>query len=372
MLYYIKYGVKALVQDKIIMFWSVAFPLILATLFYFTIFNIAEEIEFQVVPVAVVEGSEEDIAFQEFIKAIDGEIVEVSRLSEEESLQALERGEVQGIFFEEDIPTLTVLQNNIYTSILNSVLQSYVQSKHVIENIAREHPEQLEQAMEKYINYEDVTREVSVDGDTINFTLQFFYALVGMACMYGAFIGMKITMNMQANLTPLAARRCITPKHKLKVILGDTLIAYIIQMMNVTILLFYMGVVLDIGLEKNWGYLLLTTYVGSVIGVSFGAFVGAIGKMAEGTKIAIIIAVSMFFSFFAGLMDSSMKYRVDQILPIFNRINPVALITDSFYSLNTYNDMEQFFTNLTTMMIYSVAFILGTFLLVRRERYDSI
>ncbi len=372
MLYHIKYGVKALVQDKEIMFWSAIFPLILGTLFHFTLSNLSGVESFQLIPVAIVDNQEENVVFVEFIKSIDGEIVEIQYADEQEALKLLEENTVKGVFYASEEPSLTILQNSMETSILGSVFESFLQGQRVVENIMREHPENLEKAMETYMSVDTTVHEVSVDGKAMNFTLQFFYALIGMGCMYGAFLGMKVSINMQANLTPLAARRCVSPAHKLGVVVKDTVIAICIQWINSTILLCYLRYILDIGLENQWGYILLTTYTGGVIGVSVGVFIGAIGKMRENTKTGIIIAETMVFCFLAGLMDSQMPLRVDQVAPIVNDLNPVALITNSFYSLNTYNNMEAFYKNITTMLLYSVLLIVGSYFMVRREQYDSI
>ena len=37
-------------------------------------------------------------------------------------------------------------------------------------------------------------------------------------------------------------------------------------------------------------------------------------------------------SFLAGMMGGSMKYVIDKNVPIINKINPAAMITDGFYA----------------------------------------
>ena len=62
----------------------------------------------------------------------------------------------------------------------------------------------------------------------------------------------------------------------------------------------------------------------------WGCFVGSLGKLSEGIKVAVILAISMVCSFLAGLMNSNMKDLVEKHVPIINRINPAALISDAF------------------------------------------
>ena len=72
----------------------------------------------------------------------------------------------------------------------------------------------------------DLVQEVSPGGKTIDGTSQFFYALIAMACLYGCFIGFGSAITLQANLTPLAARRSVTPTHKLKLILSEQISSF--------------------------------------------------------------------------------------------------------------------------------------------------
>ena len=80
----------------------------------------------------------------------------------------------------------------------------------------------------------------------------------------------------------------------------------------------------------------------------------------------------MVCSFLAGLMNSNMKDLVEKHVPIINRINPAALISDAFYCINVYNDTARYYRNLVTLAVMSAAFVMASFLLIRRNRYDSI
>lgn len=118
--------------------------------------------------------------------------------------------------------------------------------------------------------------------------------------------------------------------------------------------------------------MLLVSFVGCMIGVSMGLFISSMGRMGEGVKVALILGVSMICSFLAGLMNGNVKDTVDRSFPIINRINPAALIADAFYCINVYDDPARYTRNLVTLVIMSAVLTIGSFLVVRRERYDSI
>ena len=141
---------------------------------------------------------------------------------------------------------------------------------------------------------------------------------------------------------------------------------------DVIVLLLYLRYILKLDFEGQIGRMLLISFLGSLIGVSMGIFVGSLGKMKEGIKIGIILGISMVCSFLSGLMNNTMKDLVEKNAPFLNRINPAALISDAFYCINVYDDMGRYYRNLITLALMSVLLVTASFLLIRRESYDSI
>ncbi len=94
--------------------------------------------------------------------------------------------------------------------------------------------------------------------------------------------------------------------------------------------------------------------------------------MGEGIKVGILLGISMTGSFLAGLMSADMKYAVEQHAPLVNRINPAAVITDALYCINVYDDAVRYRRSLVTLTCMCVVLTLVSFLLIRRERYDSL
>lgn len=378
----LKYSLLVKARDFSVNFWPLVFPLILATLFYFAFGNM-DEADFETVPTAVVvetdsageKAASADSVFLDFLHEMEMEesrLIKVEEMSESEALQALEEKKVSGIFFVGDEISLSVAGNGISESILQSLLESYENGKQTLENIVQIHPEGMQEAIRQMEDYEALVEQISLGGRTTDGNVQFFYALVAMACLYGSFIGLRAAIALQANLTPLAARRCVTPTHKLRLILLEMFSSFFLHFMNVVILLIYLRYILKLDFQGQTDKMLIISFIGSMIGVSFGIFVGSIGKMGEGAKIGILIGISMVFSFLSGLMNAEMKYMVDQYMPIINRINPAALISDAFYCINVYDDQVRYRSNLVTLSVMCIALIAVSFYMIRRERYDNI
>lgn len=376
MLHLMKYEVKVKLYNFNILFWPLVFPLILGTLFYFA-FGKIEEADFETVQVAVVKEAdsregETFLSFLESIETDESKLIKTEPMEEKKALEALEEKKVAGIYYAGEEPSLTVGGIGLEESILQSLLESYTNGNKTMENIASTHPEKLGKAAEQMADYKDWVQQVSLGGKTTDGNSQFFYALIAMACLYGCFIGFGSALDLQANLTPLAARRCITPTHKLKLVLSEMLTSFGLHFGNIIILLLYLRYVLQMEFQGELLRMLLVSLIGSMLGVSMGIFIGSIGKFGEGIKIGILIGVSMVCSFLAGLMNSSMKDVVERYCPIVNRINPAALIADAFYCINVYDDPNRFTRSLIILTIMSAGLTVGSFLVVRRERYDSI
>ena len=374
MLHLIKYNIIVKLKNFNVVFWPLFFPLILGTLFYFA-FGQMEEGDFETVPVAIVSETDAYMVFIEFLKGIENsedELIHTQEMSEDDALNALENHKISGILYTGQTPSLTVSKNGLEESILQSLLESYQNGKRTLTTIAAIHPEGMEQAVLQMSDYSDLVQQVSLGGKTTDGNAQFFYALIAMACLYGAFIGFGAAVTLQANLTPLAARRCVTPTHKLKLIVSEMLASFLLQFVNVLILLVYLRYVLHLDFEGQLSNMLLISLIGSMIGVSMGIFIGSLGRMSECIKIGILLGISMVCSFLAGLMNNTMKNIVEQHVPIINRINPAALISDAFYCINVYDDTARYTRNLITLSIMCAALIITSFCLVRRERYDSI
>lgn len=371
----IKYSFLAKIRDFSLVFWPFVFPLVLTTAMYFSIGQM-EESDFETIPVAIVTQStgEEDV-FQEYLETMGDDqkaLISVRTMAEEEAVSALENGDIEGIFYSGEEPSLTVGGSGLAQSILQMILESYTEGKQTLEDVSELHPEGMEAAIRQMSDYGSVTEEVSLGGRTTNTTAQFFYAMIGMACLYGCFIGYQSAMDLQANLSALAARRCVSPVHRMRWILSETAVSFGIHFVNMLVLLAYMKYILRLEFAGSYAEMIPVVIIGSMIGVTMGMFITSIGKMGESVKIGIMISVSLALSFLAGLMNADIKNVIDRNVPLLNRINPAALISDALYCLNVYNAPARYMQDIVILSVMCAFLLAGTFLIVRRERYGSI
>ncbi len=370
-----KYNLVITSRNKPAMFWMLAFPIILGTFFNIAFSGIYEKDDmFSSIPVAVVEQQENSSFKLTMEQMSDGEdaLFDAEYTDKDKALELLENGDVSGVIFVGDELSLSVKGDGLKPTIIKSFLDRYKINEKIITDAAKKDPMKVQDvvdAMSKEINC--VSEKNISDGNQDPY-VQYFYNLIAMSCLFGTLAGLNIVIRSQGNLSDIGARTCISPIYKLKTItaslLAVTLVNYLCNVIGLLYLVFALGIDFGAPILPLFGIAL----AGSLTGVSLGFFVGAIGRADEGHKTGILVAVSMFFCFMSGLMVGNMRAVVDKYAPWFNKINPAALISDSFYSLNIYDTYDRLIQNIVTLLIITAVCTLGGFMLTRRQKYASL
>lgn len=370
---------KCLLRDRVVVFWTMLFPIVLATLFSLSFGNLlAEDYTFDPVKVAVTdnEAYRTDTALQQTLKALsegDSPLLTLTVASAEQAEAALREGDVSGIITAGDSLALTVQATGLNQSILKSFVDDYNHTKAALADILQSNPQAAQQGLlEAATSHQEYTKSSSLNDTIPNDALSYFYALIAMACLYGSFWGMRNTDDIQADITALGARRSLAPTHKLQTVFSDLLASLTVHFSELLILLAYMMLALKVDFGTRLWCVVLTCLVGSFTGIAIGTFVGSALRKKEGLKVAVIITVSMVWSLFAGLMVGGLKGLIDRNVPLLNALNPAALIADTFYSLLVYDTLDRFAWNIGSLSAIALVLALGSYLLVRRQRYASL
>ena len=364
------------VRDVGSLFWSLIFPMVLATLFFAVFGGLDAAGMLNRFPLGVVsiEESGVDVALQTALDSVSTEdgLFELKSFADiEEADSALEAGVIEGYIIAGEVPTLVVTSDGINQTVAKTFLDRFIQTRSSIETIVATNPSDAAN-LPTLLTPITFTEEVSLSNNPPSEQLYFFYALMAMVSMYGCFQGLSVITYLQANLSPLGARRTMSPSKRWRVVIYDLLAGLTIQVASMVVLVAYITLVLGISFGDRVGLILLTCLVGSLLGVSFGSFVSAAGKQKEQLKAAILIASCMVCAFLAGLMVGGINYIIAERAPILSWINPAARIADSFYALYFYDTYDRFLLNIGVVLAMSIAMFLGTALFLRRSRYESI
>lgn len=376
-----KYALLRLMRNKANLFWILVFPIVLGCFFKISFSNITASESFHTIPVAVVEGDNADAtAFHTMIEQLSGDsedaMLSATFCDDKKARTLLEKGKVDGIFYTTDTVELAVNSDlsdaSINQSILQSLLTQYYLNRDLIVQILTTNPGNIESLVDSIGQSVDTRKEVSLTRNNIDTYDQYFYNLIAMACLYTAMGGINLAINNSANLSSLAARKTIAPA-KRAALIGTELLAIILfeSLLNMVSFLFVVTV-LGIHMTTHLGLALLTILISTTFSITFGMFLGCVGPKSEGGKTGLMFAVVMPLCFLSGLMMGTMRMVVEKYAPFVNRINPAALISDSFYALNNYDTLTRYTGNILTLLLMTALFLIISILVTRRKTYASL
>ena len=376
-----KYALLRLMRNKANLFWILVFPIVLGCFFKIAFSNITASESFHTIPVAVVEGDNADAtAFHTMIEQLSGDsedaMLSATFCDDKKARTLLEKGKVDGIFYTTDTVELAVNSDlsdaSINQSILQSLLTQYYLNRDLIVQIITTNPGNIESLVDSIGQSVDTRKEVSLTRNNTDTYDQYFYNLIAMACLYTAMGGINLAINNSANLSSLAARKTIAPA-KRAALIGTELLAIILfeSLLNMVSFLFIVTV-LGIHMTTHLGLAMLTILISTTFSITFGMFLGCVGPKSEGGKTGLMFAVVMPLCFLSGLMMGTMRMVVEKYAPFVNRINPAALISDSFYALNNYDTLTRYTGNILTLLLMTVLFLIISILVTRRKTYASL
>ncbi len=371
-----KYRLKELLRTKELIFWTLAFPISLSFFFNLAFSNLDSSEGFNPIDAAFVvsHDSPSDLIMDVMDQVSSGEdrLFNLRKTSLEEAKTLLLDGDIKGYMVESNPLELHVTESGLSQNIMRLFLDNLNQTTSAMTKISQDSPQSMEAVLNQLGSTKEYIKEARNSTAAPSQILNYFYTLIAMACMYGAFFGSGEVTRIQANITDLAVRLNLAPVHKMKAFLASSLASYFVFLFNMSILLLFLRFVLRIDFGDQFPLVVLAVLVGSLTGITFGAFVGSLVKKGENLKVSIILSVTMIGSFLAGMMFAPMKYIVSANVPILSYINPVNLIADAFYSLYYYNTLDRYVLNISLLLVMNAVFCFGTYLVLRRRKYASL
>jgi len=380
-----KIRLKCLLRNKPTIFWTLLFPLLLSTLFYFAFNNMANLDSFETINIGIVESEAEGFDdFVEFISHVEykegSKMFKVILNNQDDAIVQLKENKISGYIEyshinQENNIILTIKNSGINETILKTFLDDYVQASASIKSIMTKSggTVDIETLLEQISNQNNYIVEKGSGNNSPNLILIYFYSLLAMALIYGGIWGTNEIVNLQANLSSKGMRISVGPTKRLKLLLINMSCAFIIHFAEILIFLFYFSVVLGISFGSNTPLIILLCILGSFTGISFGAFIGiSLKKASQEFKITLTSMIGVFGGFLSGMMYANIKYWISTNIPILSYINPVNVMTDGLYSLYYFPTLERYFLNIIILVIMCIVFVAGTYINFRRDNYESL
>lgn len=373
-----KYEVITHLRVKEVILWLIIYPIALGTFFkaaFGDIYN--NDIKFSTVKTAVViNNTENGEAFKKTADKLESEddpMFAFVYTDKEDALKQLKDEDVRGIIYVDDQLSLSVASNSLKSTMLETLVEKYNLNAKIITDTAKNDPSKVDaviKAMSEEIS--TVKGNALSDGNT-NMYDQYFFNLLAMVALFGTITGLHVATHNQANLSALGARKGVSPTPKSVNLLASLCGTYVIQSICMIVSLTFIITVLRVDMGSRIPLVYLTSILAGVVGSSMGFAIGSIGKMNFATKNSICTAVSLILCFCSGLMDASMKQKIaESSFAWFNKINPAAVICESFFSLNIYKDYTRYIQCVVTMIITSVVFVALGMFMTRRRKYASL
>ncbi|MBR5179748.1 MAG: ABC transporter permease [Lachnospiraceae bacterium] len=372
---------KICVNNKQNIFWTLMFPIILGTLFTIAFGGIFESYKFEQVKTAVVFDTDNEQVVENaktFLEGIsnDGKkLLDIQYLEYDEAEALLKDGEkVNGIIRvkEDGKLTLDILSNGVLSTIQQSIVTGYNQNVTMIEKVAKEHPEKLYEVIKGVSENTSYVLPKSLGGDNKDPFISYFYNLLAMTTLFASMHSLRIGNNTQANMSKVGARANASPVRRMSFQIAGFIASFLVSLAVVEIGLTVMIFILRVEFGGNILMIYLTSALAALLGVSLGFFVGNLGSFSLDKKEGILVGITLLGCALSGLMYGDMKIIIAEKAPFINKINPAAVISDSYYALNMFGVGGRFFETVMYMVGLSLILTIGGLLLGRKVSYDSI
>ena len=386
----LKYTIKTLFKNKVLIFWTFAFPIVLGLFFNMAFSNIEKDEKLQVFDIAVVNNNafQKEKIYQDALKKLEhgkDKLFNIKYVSQKKANKLLNNSDIKGyIIFKNDKPEVVIKENGTYQTIIKFAITEINQNKIMIENLSKKEVEDEIANGNVSIDQEKIVDNIlnkiksekvelqNISNSNLSYMQIEYYTLIAMACMYGGMLGLTAINNSLANMSSKGKRISVSPNKKSVIVLSSAIGSYIVSLVGLVLLLVFLKLILKVNFGNNAFLVILLSLVGNLAGISLGVLIASIFRVSEGAKTGITIAITMFLSVLSGMMGVTLKYVIDKNIPVVNLINPNNLITDGFYSLYYYDTLSRYFRDISYLLIFIIICLTISFISLRREKYDSI
>ena len=335
-------------REKSLVFWSILYPLIMAVFFYIAFSGLMDR-EMENIEVGISKENPIGNILEEI------EILDIHIILEDEIGKRLQDGDIYG-YIDDDL-NLIVKESGLNQTIIKEIVDQIIQIGEL--NVPLEN-------MDLGIDY-TISRNQSADPIII-----IFYALIAMVSTYGVYSGIEVVSLIQANLSEVGKRINVTPIRKGDFIIAGVIVGFIINIMSNALLLLFIQYILGVNLFTELKLSLIFIILGNLFGIGLGLLIGVASKHPANVKTIFGVAVTLFLAFLSGLMSPNIKVLIDDTVPIVNKLNPVAIITDNLYKINLLGITDNVNQGMITIGTLCLVLILASYGLLRRKTYDSI
>ena len=418
MLSTIKATVLAQLRSGAVWVWTLAFPIVLATLFLFMFANLKNSDTVASVPVAVVaDEAWGRSGFSNVVAALsegdDAPLAVTEVDAPEQATRLLDEGKVAGIYAVDassaaassadassaaapatatsadaalaDLAPIVTLaggasgdgtgDSSVNRSILETVASSYTQSSALIRASLADGSIDAATVSDA-LGISGRVERISLTRSTPDDTVRFYYALLAMAALFSAESASSMAFAAAGDLSALGARRCASGQRRSVTLAGTLVGCWLVAVAMLCAVFAYVRLVCGVDFSGREGLALVGLAVASLLSVAIGLLVGVVpirgGQQARGGLLTGLICLGSLFAGMYGTPAMALADRVARACPAEAWLNPPKLISDMFTSLYFYQDLTPFLLRAGMCVGLAALLLLAAAIVFGRQRYEHL
>lgn len=390
-----RYEALALVRDRALLGWTLAFSLVMSLIFMAMFSNLDESYA----PEPIAFGIVKDEAYD----AAPGLAPLIDAASTTGGEDAASRGDEQErdvpeVIIPVDYPTsaaaradsdsgriagyiavidrephvfVTVAGNRANSVwVLRAILDSYVQRIGELESLAASGaPGELIEELAS--SQSDFTFEFHPTANPPDSSAGYYMSLLGFSCGMGIMVSMTSARRLFATTSPLGARRSLAGLPRWRIL--GAVIAAAWACIFASMLIVYHFIRWVVGVDLGAHLLLAHLAIGAstLMACSLGALFGSFPKLQLGMVSGIVSLLSLFtglYGPFSGALEAKLRHDA----PVAAALNPLWQIVQSFHSLLYYDSLGPFLVSVGSLLTMSTVFFTLALLRLRRMSHAHL
>ena len=374
------YQVLRLLRDRVLLVWTLGFPIVLSLIFMAMFSNLdkvyeATPMSFGVVQDEAYRAAPGLDAVVERISADDADhhlITKVTHSTVAQAEAAAKRGETNGyLAVEGSDPVLHVTQQGNEaetTRVLRVVMDSYTQrrAEYVALAKAGAAPEKLA-ALE---TDQAFTRSISVTPSPVKPQTHYYFALLAFACGMGTTVAMVAVKGIMA-VSPVGARQTLAGLARWKVLTATLAASWVCVLACLLIAFAFMASVVGVDFGPHMLLCLVAIGVCSLMASAVGAALGTLARL----EIGMISGFTSLLSLFTGLYgpaSQSLARSIEQHAPLLAQANPLWQTARCFYGLLYYDSLAPFARSCAVLLGMTCLFLTIALIRARRMTHEHL
>lgn len=374
------YQVLRLLRDRVLLVWTLGFPVVLSLIFMAMFSNLDKVYEATPMSFGVVQDEAYRTApgldaVVERISADDADhhlITKVTHSTVAQAEAAAKRGETNGyLAVEGDQPVLHVTQQGNEaetTRVLRVVMDSYLQrrAEYVALAKAGAAPEKLA-ALE---TDQAFTRSISVTPSPVKPQTPYYFALLAFACGMGTTVAMVAVKGTMA-VSPVGARQTLAGLPRWKVLTATLAASWVCVFVCLLLAFAFMASVVGVDFGPHVLLCLVAIGVCSLMASAVGAALGTLARL----EIGMISGFTSLLSLFTGLYgpaSQSLASSIEQHAPLLAQANPLWQTARCFYGLLYYDSLAPFARSCAVLLGMTCLFLTIALIRARRMTHEHL